>query len=494
MGNPPSYSSRLSQISSGLEESLVSSSNPKKHLPLFEKLDDYQKDAVLFAVPQTGCALFFEQGTGKTWIALGILEYLNLETALFVVPLTNLRTTWAKTIREQLPQYTVCFNWTEFKLATGKRILLVNYEAMPSIIKKAQKFKFDLVVFDESQKLKSRSSRISRYARRFRHHDRRVALSGTPMDKSPIDVWAQLRFVNHKVLGEKWSTFADEFCRRGGFMNKKWIFCNGKTESGKEDPDIPNKLPEFLARVSSCCLRVEKSDVLGTPKPKIRLVPVVLLGQQRLLYEKMDADMVARFEGSRIKADLVITRNVKLQQITGGALKDDEGETLQVGAAKARKLSAMVKIFNLKPPFVVFCKYTAEVDIIKKEMRKHFKRIGILTGKVKDRKNDLARTRIQQEFQGGQLDVLICQLRTGGVGIDLYAAHQVIFYSMNHSWIDFDQAVSRLDRRGQTKRVECFLLIAQNTIDEDILEAVKSKRSLTQVVLRRLKQRRTRHG
>lgn len=478
--------------------------SPGRPLPLFAKLDAYQKGAVQFAAARSGCALFFEQGTGKTWIALGLIEYLDVDTAMLVVPLTNLVTTWEKTIRAELPAYTICKSWTDFKKCKDKkRILLVHYEGLPKFVARMQKFEFELVVFDESQRLKSRSSRASRLARRFRRHQRRVILSGTPMDKSPIDVWAQLRFCDYKVFGDNWSKdpddFGNHFCYKGGFMGKQFIFRTGSGKKGfrrsKRDPivyDDTNMMPEYLERLKTVALRVEKADVLDTHAPKEIQVPVIMLGEQRRLYERMDQKGVIRIEGTRIMCDLEITKRMKLQQMTGGFIFDEEGEIISIGKAKERALNNLIlKIKrDFDSPVVIFCQFTEEIAIIRRVLEKHYKRIGALHGKIKDTKRDPKRTRIQNDFQSGKLDALILQVKTGGVGIDLFYGHVGIFYSFSHSWIDFDQAKARLDRRGQKNRVYIFLMIAQDTIDEDKLEAIRSKCSLTQAVLKRLKQRR----
>lgn len=454
-----------------------------KQFRLFKRLDDYQQKAVIFSAGLVGSALFFEQRTGKTWISLALAEYVDAETAMFVVPLNNLDSTWATTISLQLPQYKICRNWEEFSKAKGYRILLINYEQIrprrrskerTKLLKKVQSFNWELVVFDESQRLKARNSSNSRLARRFRTAQRRVILSGTPMDKSPIDVWAQMRFVEPKALGETWSSFSSRFCERAGFMGKQWKFND-------------DKLPEYLEAIKPYAMRLTKSDI-GMVEPIVTVDYVNLLGEQRRLYEHMDKHMVIRTQGTRVKADLTITRNVKLQQITGGFVIDDNDEIIRIGKAKARRLEWRIQHVSL--PVVIFCKYIEEIDIIYETIKPYVKGIGIIYGQVKDTKKEKARTNIQSSFQRGELDALICQIRTGGVGIDLFKADSAILYSMGHSWIDYDQARSRIEHRDKDYPTELFLILAKNTIDDDILEAVRSKRSLTQVVLERLKHRR----
>src|SRR5215207_3965310 len=183
-----------STISEKPEVSPQSSKSRGKQSRLFMKLDDYQQKAVIFSAGLDGSALFCEQRTGKTWISIALLEYVNAQAALFVVPLNNIETTWVKTLKNELPAWKVCRTVEEFKAATGRRVLLVHYESLrpmrrnkarASFLRKFMKLEWDLVIFDESQKLKSRSSANSRLALRLNKARRRVILSGTPMDKSP---------------------------------------------------------------------------------------------------------------------------------------------------------------------------------------------------------------------------------------------------------------------------------------------------------------------
>jgi SNF2 family DNA or RNA helicase len=292
------------------------------------------------------------------------------------------------------------------------------------------------------------------------------------MDSSQIDIWAQMRFVEPEALGETWGEFEQEYLKKTGFMGYKRKF-------RKEMAD------QFIEAIEPYALRIEKREVLDLKEPETIPVHVMLLGEQDKLYRQLDKESVARFNGHRIKADLEITKRIKLQQITGGFVIDDNEEVIRVGNAKVRRLKNLLK--RIKPPAVIFCRFLEEMDIIKEVLPAGS--FAELRGSVRDTKKDKARSKIIQAFQAGKIDWLICQQKTGGVGIDLYRASVCIFYSMSHSWIDYDQALSRLDRRGQTERVTIFLILAYDTIDDDKLEAVMSKSSLTSAILRRLKRR-----
>lgn len=457
---------------------------------LFKKLDDYQQDAVEWTIARNEAGLFFEQGTGKTWITGGVLERLARDDfqALLVVPLTNIDTTWAKFLAAHIrvPMYR---SWEAFKEAPLPKILLVHYEALPKIIKKVRRLTWSIIVYDESHRLKARGTLQSRTAAKLAHSaERKLILSGTPIEKQPQDLWAQFRFLAPHVFGTMWKDFDLEFLEQSNIDLSKYHPKSLKFKMMLRALRIEknrikfreDRLPRFLEMIKPYCLRVTKS-VLNLPSLSLRPTPVMLLGSQRRTYEALERDMITIVNRSRITAPLKVTQIGKLQQVCGGYVIDDDGDVHEVGKAKLRRLVSIIK--RKRRPIVVFCRYRQEVWSIHDELVDLVDRVETLTGKTKKRD----RAPIIEDFQAGKIDVLICQIRTGGVGIDLFRSCVGVFYSYTYSYIDFEQAVSRLHRRGQTKPVDIFLLYAAGTIDEDIYEAIVKKRKVTERVLESLK-------
>jgi hypothetical protein len=109
-----------------------------------------------------------------------------------------------------------------------------------------------------------------------------------------------------------------------------------------------------------------------------------------------------------------------------------------------------------------------------------------LWGKVKDIKRDKRRTNMLLGFQRGDFNWMVCQQRTGGVGVDLYRARKAFVYSMGHSFIDYDQMLSRLDFIEQFEPADFYLLVVRKSIDTDIVVSVKRKKSITEAFYGRL--------
>ena len=457
---------------------------------VWKKMDDYQRKAVQFAQQVKTAALFLEQGLGKTLLTLGLIEKLvdDKFKALLVVPLTNVVSTWETSILSDLPQVVLCRDWASFKASPCPKILLLHYEALPKIVQKVRRIDFTLIAYDESQRLKSRSTLAARTAHKLRNSSTyKLILSGTPIDSSPSDVWSQFVFLNDEVLGDSWKFFEDEYFekidldysklhnkRRGTIAWKKELM---KIQIKKRNRGFDmSKLNQFINSIKPYSMRLTK-DILDLPPPKIIYKNCVMRGKQKSLYSILLKNFVS--ELPTITTPLKVSQLAKLCQITGGFVFDDEGDIHLVGYAKLNKLLDILEVKD--PPIVIFAKYRAEVEAIE-ELCKEMGVTRVLTGKTPkaDRPN------IIRQFQSNKIDYLVCQQRTGGVGVDLFASHIVIFYSVGFSFIDFEQAMARVHRRGQTKRVLAFLLVAQDTVDVEVYDAIVNKRKISDSVLTRM--------
>jgi len=456
-------------------ESCLLSPRSARETPLWKALDDHQKDAVEFGLERLSVGYFAEQGTGKTWITVALLDQIipdheNFEGYL-VVPLTNKETTWVKTISEQLPQVNFTSDWEEYKKLPFPRILLLHYEAFckKRLVPKMQRRSWHFGCFDESQRLKDRGSLGSRRAKQMSEcTHRKVILSGTPDDGAEEHYWAQFRYFAPFVFGTRWENFDDHYLKPTGFMGHKRKF--------KE-----HRRKEFQDKIRPWCLFIS-NEVLNRPSPKMTRVWVNMKGRQRRIYDELETTMV--IDELDILTEFEMTKIIKLHQICGGTLLDEEW-IYDVGVAKQRACMRIVDREDL--PLVIFCRFVEEIDDLSNRLRERGLRVKTIQGK-----NKKTRTEVQEQFQRGEIDVLVVQIRTGGVGIDLFRSHVCIVYSSTYSRIDFDQAIARLHRRGQEYEgpVRVYILICRDSVDEEILTAIIDKRSVSKTVLKYLKRRR----
>lgn len=453
-----------------VKASRPASTHQPKQSTWYEKLFPKQKDAADFILSRAATALFCQARTGKTFISMSVLELADWCVALIIAPKTSLGTVWEPKLAT-LSNTRVARSLQELRSALKqdrrrqhRYVLLTNPEALRSVAKSLAKVMWDIAIIDESQSIKHRSSANSRIARRLRHVPRRIALSGTPLDKGQIDIWAQMRFVDHEVFGENWGDFADEYCYRGGFKNKKWFFNEKKND-------------RFLRALKDHIFRLD-DRFMGLTPIEVIPVPVLMLGQQRELYDLMHAQQLITIAGATITANNAGARDVKLSQITGGAVLDREDGVHPTGRAKIRKLMHLLKQEE-EWPVVIFCQFLHEIELIKASIPSEVFGIAVIQGKVKDKE----RTQIINDFQKGRYDILICQVRTGGEAIDLTAASTLFFYSQSYSYINWEQVLRRVQGLNQKRSPKAYILFCVDSIDEDKLQLVKDKNKTSDGVL-----------
>lgn len=469
-------------------ESLPSSSNPKKRSDWYAMLYDAetpgepsQKGAADFIISaltlEGGAGLLSDPGTGKTIVSMAVLEHFMPKRVLIVAPLTSLEVTWAKRLRT-LYDHVV----THVDDYTGEGVLLIGYEHFRTKknIKKILKHGFDFALFDESQGLKHRGSHQSRAVRRLRLTvPMRVILSGTPIDESPIDMWAQMRFIAAHVLGDVWAPprdhrkyegpyFGEEFCHKAGFMGKQWEF----TQS---------KLPEFLRRVTPYLYRLENT----LEQPEIIPVYCDLDDRQQEIYNQMATHGIVKLNGRKAKAGLKPVQDLRCFQIVGGSLKMDDGTIEVVGHSKQTALERVLA--RVERP-VVFCRFIHELDDVVDVLKVDFDNVRVLDGSIKDKGTNKRRSQLIEDFQAKKIGALAVQARTGGVSIEFTATRDLVFYSMGYSYIDFQQIIARFRRYGQEKRVRVWLIIARDTIDEEPLRRVLTKGETVNPIMKHIKQ------
>jgi len=440
---------------------------------LWKKLDWFQKEAVEFAILKRSCALYMEQGTGKTWVSFGIIEQLLSDESegLIVGLLANIETTWLDQFTELFPQVNITQDWEEYKKLPKPKLLLCHYEYLVKHQDKLARKTWSWIICDESQRLKNRSSNASRAMRKLRYRsDHKYVLSGTPDDGDPTHYWAQFRFFQPDVFGDVWAEFDHEYLLETGYMGYKRKF-------------NPKKISQFEKKIQPWIL-VITNEVLGLKEPRHVRVPVEMPEFVREKYDMMEEHLVIDLKEQILAAQLPVTKTVKLQQLASGFIYDEERVAHRLSNFRTRRLRPLLERHR-NEQVVVFCKYVPEMDSIAKCCKRMGLRYAFIRG---GRKYKKIRPQVQRDFMDGKYDVVIVQIRSG-VGIDLYSAAVAIFYSTGHSSIDFQQSKARVYRRGQTRQVVYYYLIVKKSIDEDIQLALKEKRSVSKTLLKRMKTR-----
>lgn len=350
-----------------------------------------------------------------------------------------------------------------------------------------KRFAPDLVVVDESHRIKGATANASRLLARVTPFvDRRVILTGTAMPHGPLDIFGQWRFLDPYAFGQRMadgslkqatiSGFKGRFAKMGGFMGKEVI--------GYRNLD---EMQEIMARNA---VVVRKKDALDLPPTTDVTVPVNLTTAELRAYSDMKGQLAHQLAtGQLATVPNQITKIMRLRQITSGYLPDDTGALNQLGQSKARTIDSIVHD-NLagEQRIVIFGVFTAELRLLQQMLARKGTEVLLIDGSTSSDDRQLIRKRFGSDEPTRM--VLVCQIKTMSLAVnELVTANHAIFASLSQQRDDLVQARDRLDRIGQTRPVTFWYAIAPKTIDEVILKAHQQRTDLEAAVLRHVQSR-----
>jgi len=310
-------------------------------------------------------------------------------------------------------------------------------------------------VLDESHKVKSPSGKAANMIVNMAHlFEQRAILTGTPVTKAKrvFDIYMQWKFLNPSRFHDV-PTVAD-FKERYG----RWTHANGypKFLGLREDT-----MGELIGRVHADAFAIKRSECFDMPPPKIKLIPVPLVGSARV-YDQMAEHMVAELKsGAVVEASIKLVQTLRLAQIAGGVAKTDDGVLRRIGREKIAALEPLYEeSFDHDEKVVVAARFKADLNACVRTAREVATKMRIdvpvyqLRGGIKREDAD----RWIKEFRTHDgAAVFVIQPAAGALGIDLSTASRMIWYSLTTSWVDYTQCMDRIALNPrQTEQV--FLL------------------------------------
>lgn len=439
-----------------------------------------------------GFGLLFEMGCGKTLTAIAIAgagyQMGKVERLLIVAP-TSVVAVWPKELQEYAKFKYTCKTLLGEKKQRLKQIddlikfpfkalkvAVINYESTwrPEILEKLKEFDADMVIADESQRIKTYDAAQSKAMHELGDQARyKLILSGTPVQTAAIDIWSQYRFLDKSVFGDNFFKFRGRYAIMGGYGNKKIV--------GYKD------LEGLIKKEHSIAFRVTKDEALDLPEQTFETRKIQFSQKEKNLYERIKKDSYAELDGGgHITATTVLTRLLRLQQLAGGFLVQDDAQKPQlVSKAKLDALADIIEdyVIGSGKKLVIFARFIAEVKAIMelagKVLPKELKQVAIY-GDIK--KED--RGGIVKQFQEDPNTVLfIGQIDTAGTGITLTAADTCVYYSKNFNYATYSQSLSRIHRIGQRNCCTYIDLEIEGTIDELISKALSRKEDMAKTVV-----------
>ncbi|HXJ41374.1 MAG TPA: SNF2-related protein [Bryobacteraceae bacterium] len=311
---------------------------------------------------------------------------------------------------------------------------------------------------------KGYSSATSKYcAEVSRHAERRLALTGTPMAHSPLDLFGQFRFLDRGIYGDSYHRFRSMFAVSGPFG---------------ADHIVAFKNQEELARRMALITFHAGAEHLDLPDVTHIDIPFELGKESRRLYDEMEDDLIAFVKGGgEVTAANGLVKLLRLQQICSGFVEDDDKVIHEIGSEKRNTLADLLE--DLNEPVVAFCVFHQQLDVIRHVAESLERRAGEISGRHKDL--------TPNALMPDDIDIMATQIRSGGVGIDLTRARVAVYYAPCYSLGDYDQSLSRLNRPGQTRPCVFYHLVGIGTVDEVIYKALEKKRDVVQQVVAYLK-------
>ncbi len=471
---------------------------PFKTVPYAHQLWEFEKTKDL-----EGFALYHEMGVGKSKIAIDTAAHLFLEgkiTGFLILAPNSVHVNWTKDeipihMPEPVAKVMQMMTWYSSKgnqVGTKKRlkallahdgfsVLSMSYNSIMTEAgaKAARAFltkRKCLYILDESGRIKNPGSkRTKRVMASSLYAPYRRILTGTPVDNSPFDVFTGIKFIRPDVwvhLGLRtFSVFKQHF----GMWERRVNQAQGRHFDVLVRYRNLKQLKEIVDSVGS---RLLKCDVLDLPEKLYSKRYFDLDGPQRKAYTALAKDYRAVLDGGGVvTADLALTRMLRAQQITSGFVGNDDDELVPLGART--RLAAFEELLDDigDTPTLVFAKYSQEIDDLAKLLGK---RCVTFDGRTNDHDRALA----LQWFQKDRTrQFFVAKPSAAGEGLTLHTAKVVVYYSNSFSLRERLQSEDRAHRAGMSGDTVLYIdLLARDTLDEYILDALRNKRNLAAAV------------
>lgn len=436
----------------------------------------HQLKALKRAIRQRHIGILWEPGTGKTKFVVdwscALHQAGQLDRVLIIAPLSVVGV-WEEEYETHAPiSYDLSFIDRKTKSIPVRskqlHIVVVNYDIIWRRPELVTKYRPQMVVADESHKIKKPSARRSRFVRSLHTVPYRAILTGTPNPKSYVDLYGQWVFLNPKRFGTRVDDFKDEYVRYGGYMKRQVM--------GYRNVNVLQK------KVKADAMIRRKDQCLDLPERTYQRVPVTLEPKAWEAYQRMAYELFLELKkGDTSDAKNVAVKILRLQQITGGWIKSDEGNLHRISQAKmVAAAERMEDVFDDDEKLVVFARFRPEVRALGELGARLKVPTHVLIGGQGRAERDASR----REFQAAKgKRLFVAQIQTGGLGITLHSAHEVLFYSVTYALDDYIQACDRVHRIGQTHAVRYQHLTATATIDLDIYGALRTKNDLMGTIM-----------
>jgi SNF2 family DNA or RNA helicase len=453
---------------------------------------EHQLAALRNGMHQKEFGYFMEMGTGKSKVLIDNMGMLYLDGqidfALVLAPKGVYRNWVSKEIPEHMsddvPHRVIRWVSSPNKSQQeemrsvkdkfeGLTIFVMNIEAFSTL--KGQKAgdwmaralgAKGLIAIDESTTIKNhkakRTKALMKIATGFKY---RRLLTGSPITKSPLDIYAQTEFLRKGLLGY------DSFYAFQG----RYAVLQRRTMGAHSFQQVLGyrNLDELTRNIDQFSYRVLKKDCLDLPEKIYTARYVTLTDEQRSMYKRLQEQAMLLFEdGEMVSAPAVITQMLRIQQVMSGHLKTDDGEMRYFKSNRMEALKEIIEEHDGKA--IIWSRFRYDIIQITNMLNKEFGE-GCAAAYYGDT-SDEDRNKIVRNFQeSNALRFFVGNPATAGYGLTLTEANLVVYYANDFNLETRIQSEDRAHRIGQKNNVTYIDLISEGTIDEKIVEALRNK-------------------
>ena len=459
---------------------------------------EHQLTALEKSVDKKEYGYFMEMGTGKSKVLVDNMAILydkgKINGALIIAPKgvynnwysQEIPTHLASHIKPKMVMWTASASKTKekeyqtlFETGFDLHVLIMNVEAFST--KKGAEFAYKflrshktLMVIDESTTIKTPTSKRTKAILTLgKHATYRRILTGSPVTKSPLDLYSQCAFLNEDLLdhGSYYS-----------FRNR-YAHMIERNFGGRRVQIVGNyqRLDELEETLKKFSYRVLKEDCLDLPDKIYIKRNVELTDEQTKAYATMKSAALAALNGKLATAPHVLTQMMRLHQITCGHLKNDDGTTTEL---KNNRLNELLDLLDeIEGKAIIWANYIHDIEHITKAIKKKYGDDSIVQyyGAINTKERQEGIKKFQDPKSPARF--FIGNPQTGGYGITLTAASTVIYYSNGYDLEKRLQSEDRAHRIGQKKSVTYVDFIAEKTVDEKIVKALRKKINIASEIL-----------
>lgn len=443
------------------------------------QLKPYQLEARDYIENLPFCGVFLEMGLGKTVITLTALRNLFASLmsrkALVIAPKRVAETVWSDEIKnwEHLQDLKISIiagsekqrikalraEANVYTLGRDNVDWLVNYTGA--------KFPFDTVIIDESSSFKNHKSKRFKALKKIRPLiSRLVILTGTPSPNSLLELWPQIYLLDQGArLGRFITNYRDIYFTPG--QRNGAIIFNYKLKPGA-DKLIQDKIKDI-------CISMKSEDYLTLPGRTYNDILIHFPDKIREQYESFEREQILELsKGGEITALNAAAVSNKLLQMANGAVYDENRAVHHVHDLKIDACKEIVEAAAGRPVLIAWI-YKHDRDRLKEALKEHKPR------ELQDGKDIY-------DWNAGQIQVLLTHPASGGHGLNLqFGGHLIVWFGQTWSLELYQQFNARLDRPGQENKVIIHRLIADNTIDQDVIKAQDGKQKGQEALMQAMK-------